>query len=102
MPNGSRFRYHTAQREAIETLIYLHEVKGVRSRTNLLLTYAKGHKIALPTYDEFARYAIKMGTGSGKTKVMALAMAWVPMSSRVEWAGSAESSSEAAKARPNW
>ena len=27
-------------------------------------------------YDDFARYAIKMATGSGKTKVMALAVAW--------------------------
>ena len=27
-------------------------------------------------YDDFARYAIKMATGSGKTKVMALAIAW--------------------------
>ncbi len=76
LPNGSQFRYHTAQREAIETLIYLHEVKGVRSRTKLLLTYAKDQKIILPSYDPFARYAIKMGTGSGKTKVMSLAMAW--------------------------
>jgi len=76
LPNGSQFRYHTAQREAIETLIYLHEVKGIRTRSDLLLTYAKGQKIALPLYDPFARYAVKMGTGSGKTKVMALAMAW--------------------------
>ncbi len=76
LPNGSQFRYHTAQREAIETLIYLHEVKGIRTRSDLLLAYAKGQKIALPLYDPFARYAVKMGTGSGKTKVMALAMAW--------------------------
>ena len=27
-------------------------------------------------YDDFARYAIKMATGSGKTKVMSLAIAW--------------------------
>src|SRR5262249_18509227 len=27
-------------------------------------------------YDSFARYCIKMATGSGKTKVMALAVAW--------------------------
>jgi len=27
-------------------------------------------------YDEFARYAIKMATGSGKTNVMALAIIW--------------------------
>jgi len=76
LPNGSQFRYHTAQREAIETLIYLHEVKGIRTRSDLLLAYAKGQKIALPLYDPFARYAVKMGTGSGKTKVMALAVAW--------------------------
>ncbi len=76
LPNGGQFRYHTAQREAIETLIYLHEVKGIRSRTELLLGYAKGQKITLPTDDPFARYAVKMGTGSGKTKVMALAIAW--------------------------
>jgi len=76
LPNGSQFRYHTAQREAIETLIYLHEVKGIRTRSDLLLAYAKGQKIALPMYDPFARYAVKMGTGSGKTKVMALALAW--------------------------
>jgi len=76
LPNGSQFRYHTAQREAIETLIYLHEVKGIRTRSDLLLAYAKGQKIALPLYDPFARYAVKMGTGSGKTKVMALALVW--------------------------
>ncbi len=30
----------------------------------------------LPPYDDFARYCIKMATGSGKTKVMSLAVAW--------------------------
>jgi type III restriction enzyme len=32
--------------------------------------------LRLPPYDDFARYCIKMATGSGKTKVMALAVAW--------------------------
>ena len=32
--------------------------------------------LRLPPFDEFARYCIKMATGSGKTKVMALAVAW--------------------------
>src|SRR4029079_2187091 len=27
-------------------------------------------------FDDFARYAVKMATGSGKTKVMSLLMAW--------------------------
>ncbi len=30
----------------------------------------------LPPFDDFARYCIKMATGSGKTKVMSLAVAW--------------------------
>lgn len=73
---GNAFRYYPAQREAMETLIYLYEVKKVRTRGELLTTYAKGQKIALPARDDFPRYAFKMATGSGKTKVMSLVMAW--------------------------
>ena len=75
-PQGATFRFYPAQRDAIETLIYLFEVKQIHRRSDLLLTYAKGQKVALPLRDDFARYALKMATGSGKTKVMALAMAW--------------------------
>src|SRR5215212_5685683 len=32
LPNGRSFRYHYFQREALETLIYLWEVDGVRTR----------------------------------------------------------------------
>lgn len=74
--HGAKFRYFDAQRAAIETLVYLYEVKKVRLRGDLLMTYAKGQKIALPPSDDFPRYALKMATGSGKTKVMALVMAW--------------------------
>src|SRR5437016_5233927 len=34
------FRYYPAQREAIETLIYLYEVASVRRRRDLLTMYA--------------------------------------------------------------
>jgi type III restriction enzyme len=73
---GNPFKYYDAQREAIETLIYLFEVKKIRQRFELLTSYARGKSITLPENDNFARYAFKMATGSGKTKVMALAMAW--------------------------
>jgi type III restriction enzyme len=76
LPNGLTFFYYTAQREAIETLVYLYEVKKIRRRGDLLLEYAKGHKITLPPNDDFARYALKVATRSGKTKVMALVVAW--------------------------
>jgi type III restriction enzyme len=76
LPNGRFFRYHYAQREAMETLIYLYEVAKVRRQKDLLQTYTTNTSLKLLQYDDFARYCIKMATGSGKTKVMALAMAW--------------------------
>ncbi|CAN5419778.1 hypothetical protein BH18ACI1_BH18ACI1_23750 [soil metagenome] len=74
--DGQVFKYYDAQREAVETLVYLFEVKKIRNRKDLLYEYAKGQFLQFPADDEFARFAVKMATGSGKTKVMALAMAW--------------------------
>jgi type III restriction enzyme len=77
LQDGTTFRYHAAQREAIETLIYIYEVKKIRTRKDLLENYAFTLKdLRLPPYDDFARYCVKMATGSGKTKVMALAIVW--------------------------
>lgn len=77
--NGRPFKYHYFQREAMETLVYLYEVAGVRRFNELIAAYAPvGLKdtLRLLQYDDFARYCVKMATGSGKTKVMALAVAW--------------------------
>jgi type III restriction enzyme len=75
--NGQQFSFYPAQREAIETLIYLYEIEKVRTRKGLLEKYAVNSKdLRLPPFDEFARYCIKMATGSGKTKVMALSIVW--------------------------
>lgn len=77
LPTGQLFTYHDAQREAIETLIYVYEVAKVRSRKDLLEHYVSGKpELRLPGYDEFARYCTKMATGSGKTKVISLAIVW--------------------------
>jgi type III restriction enzyme len=74
---GTPFKYYDFQREAIETLIYVWEVEKVRTRKDLLERYAQNaHDLHLPPDDGFARYSTKMATGSGKTKVMALAIAW--------------------------
>lgn len=74
---GKTFQYYAAQQESLETLVYLFEVKKIRRRRALISEYYKQQQpIAFPTYDEFPRYAIKMATGSGKTKVMSLAIAW--------------------------
>jgi type III restriction enzyme len=77
LPNGQFFRYHDFQREAVETLIYLYEVAKIRRFKDLVQTYAASNDLSrLLQYDQFARYAVKMATGSGKTKVMSLAIAW--------------------------
>lgn len=81
LPNGRKFRYHAAQQEAIETLVYLFEVAKVRRHKDLIETYYTGKQskndvLRLLQHDEFARYCTKMATGSGKTKVMSLTIVW--------------------------
>ncbi|MBC8135217.1 MAG: DEAD/DEAH box helicase family protein, partial [Fibrella sp.] len=90
LPSGRRFRYHDAQREAIETLIYLYEVAKVRRHKDLVEEYYRGKQqnkadvLKLLQYDDFARYCTKMATGSGKTKVMSLAIVWQYMNAVCE------------------
>jgi len=77
LPTGAPFKYHRSQQEAIETLVFVWEFEKVRSRKALLERYAQDLRdVRLPPLDDFARYCVKMATGSGKTKVMSLAVAW--------------------------
>jgi type III restriction enzyme len=76
LPNGRKFAYHYSQQHAVETLIYLYEIAKVRRQKSLIETFAHRQDLKLLQYDDFARYCVKMATGSGKTKVIALAMAW--------------------------
>jgi type III restriction enzyme len=76
LADGRKFAYHYSQRFAIETLIYLYEVAKVRSQKQLIETFAHRQDLKLLQYDQFPRYCVKMATGSGKTKVMALTIAW--------------------------
>ena len=75
------FRYYFCQREAIETLIYLKEVRKLESLSQLIAefggTYAETAALGVTDEeDAWSRYAFKMATGSGKTKVMSLAIVW--------------------------
>ncbi|MDE5831622.1 MAG: DEAD/DEAH box helicase family protein [Desulfovibrio sp.] len=70
------FQYYFAQREALETIIYLYDVVGAKDKFDLMRFDASG-MISANMFDEsWRRYVVKMATGSGKTKVMALALAW--------------------------
>jgi len=70
------FRYYFAQREAVETLIWLHDVRKARDKFDLLRFDASG-AVSSGMFDEdWPRYVLKMATGAGKTKVLSLLMAW--------------------------
>ena len=70
------FEYYFAQREALETIIYLYDVIGAKDKFDLMRFDASG-MVSANMFDEtWRRYVIKMATGSGKTKVMSLALAW--------------------------
>lgn len=56
---GNRFFF--CQREAVETVIYLFEVKNAQR---------------MPGTGDLLRYALKLATGTGKTLVMALLITW--------------------------
>jgi len=71
-----QFQYFFAQREALETIIYLYDVVGAKDKYDLIRFDSIG-SVSASMFDEtWRRYVIKMATGSGKTKVMSLALAW--------------------------
>ena len=79
LATGDKFEYYAAQRVAIESLIYVFEVAKTRRQFDLYERFIPadlGSQLRLPDEALFARYCTKMATGSGKTKVMTLAIAW--------------------------
>lgn len=70
------FRYYFAQREAVETVIWLHDVRKVRDKFDLLRFDASGAVSANMFDEDWPRYVLKMATGAGKTKVLSLLIAW--------------------------
>ncbi len=70
------FKYYFAQREAVETVIWLYEVAKARDKYDLIRFDVSG-AVSPAMFDEaWTRYVVKMATGSGKTKVLSLILAW--------------------------
>ncbi len=70
------FEYYFAQREALETIIYLHDVAGVQDKYDLMKV-SESRAVSAGMFDEdWVRLVVKMATGAGKTKVLSLALAW--------------------------
>ena len=70
------FQYYFAQREALETIIYLYDVVRVQDKFDMMRFDSSG-AVSTGMFDEsWRRFVIKMATGSGKTKVLGLVLAW--------------------------
>ncbi|MBI4083801.1 MAG: DEAD/DEAH box helicase family protein [Candidatus Lambdaproteobacteria bacterium] len=78
------FRYYFCQREAVETFIYLKEVREIPALSRMIEEFGgpegPDKEAAVngvsPEEDEWSRYAFKLATGAGKTKVISLAIVW--------------------------
>ncbi|MCF8083003.1 MAG: DEAD/DEAH box helicase family protein [Deltaproteobacteria bacterium] len=72
----AEFQYYFAQREALETIVYLYDVVRVQDKFDMMRFDGSG-AVSAGMFDEtWRRFVVKMATGSGKTKVMSLALAW--------------------------
>lgn len=72
----TRFQYYFAQREAVETVIWLHDVQKARDKFDLLRFDSSGAVSHGMFPEDWPRYVAKMATGAGKTKVLSLLIAW--------------------------
>lgn len=74
--SGNDFRFFYAQREAVESIIFLYEVAKARDKFELM-RYDSSGRVSGGMFDEsWTRYVVKMATGAGKTKVIGLTLVW--------------------------
>ncbi len=70
------FRYYFSQREALETVVWLYDVAGVKDKYDLIRYNSTGVLSPQMFTEDWLRFVVKMATGAGKTKVMSLVVAW--------------------------
>ena len=63
---GEEFRYYFAQREAVESAIWLHDVERVRDGLGLARYDSFGEIRTGELSEDWPRFVVKMATGSGK------------------------------------
>ncbi len=70
------FRWCFSQREAVESVIWLHDVRRARDKFDLMRFDASGADSAGMFPEGWPRYVVRMATGAGKAKVLSLLIAW--------------------------
>lgn len=73
MRDGTLFQWYSHQRRAVETTIYLLEVREAR-RVEDYARVARTERTA--QRDQWAKIGLQLATGAGKTKVLSLLMTW--------------------------
>ena len=73
---ATRFRWYFAQREAVESAIWLYEVAKARDPYALIKYDSSGVVSKQMFLEDWTRYVLKLATGAGKTKVMSLLITW--------------------------
>lgn len=74
--SADQFQFYFSQREAIETIIYLYDVVQFKDKYDLLRFDSSGAVSANMFTETWRRLVVKMATGSGKTKILALTLVW--------------------------
>lgn len=70
------FQWYFAQREAVESAIWLYEVERARDPYSLM-KFDSSSRVSKGMFaEDWTRYVLKLATGAGKTKVMSLLMTW--------------------------
>lgn len=70
------FKYYFGQRESVEAVIYLYEKLSIRHNKELLKLDSWGTLTEGIIEDKWLRFVLKQATGTGKTKVLTLLIAW--------------------------
>ncbi|MDP2750153.1 MAG: DEAD/DEAH box helicase family protein, partial [Nanoarchaeota archaeon] len=73
---SNNFKYYFAQREAVETVVWLYDVAKIKDKYDLIRYNSTGIVSPQMFIEDWLRFVIKMATGSGKTKVISLIITW--------------------------
>lgn len=74
--SADEFQFYFSQREALETIIYLYDVVRVKDKYDLIRFDNSGAVSPNMFAENWRRFVVKMATGSGKTKILALTLVW--------------------------
>ena len=74
--HSNGFQYYFAQRESVESVIFLYENQMIRNPSELLKYDSSGVLVDSMFEENWLRLVLKQATGTGKTKVLSLLIAW--------------------------